>query len=1130
MYGVADAFFAGGSGTSPSSSLHALQQLIRPKTTQPPQSGLFQSCLQLGERLARVPGFERDFPLRSKSKRRDSSSSTGSSSEPHDPVSQLWQYFRQGKPLCVLFNVYATYAHIAPISYRVESKLSNANACKALVMRFILALKERLGWDPEDTFTVSQLYLSDTNGFVRVVRTLDRFLLLLEDCGLLHPTTPVPSEELPPQPPVACPRDQRELVGMELLESERKYVHDLEILQSYASAISQYDIVSQDTIYHIFGNLDQLVDAQRRFLICLEQNAQKPLESQQLGYIFQSLEDDFSVYDLFCANYANALQYINDERAALSQLSQIPAAQSRYLEPSYELPTFLIKPVQRICKYPLLLEQLLKHTPEGAPGHADVVEALATIRRITDKVNETRRSQENEQVVKNLEARVEDWKGHSLRTFGSLLLSDTFVVSKGDSEREFGVYLFEHILLCCKDTSTSAPYQLSLTPGRSRSKSGSRLRQRGGSMSESSASRREQQKPGPLQLKGRIFLSNIVAIQVLGRRASSSSLSAMPTESIGPYTLQVWWHGELELESFCLRCKNEEQLRMWYSTMQKLLGELRARRQASASQASTPVTTQAPSLPGSRPGSGHSKGPASAAFMQVSTPVVSYAQDTMPMRLRRSNTAECNDALLGRSAHTSSNPSLKTSFNTPSVSDCDSPRDTPCDEATPFGLPHGLLASPVVPGRPPPPPAHNLVGSGASGTNHPCSSTAPGAGVGAGPGPSIGPGIGSGLASASSPAMYPPRMPWRQRSLGNIHQHPFMTSSSTTPIPTPGAAPSSASTAAPAPAHASATATPPAVPVKTPNRVPIPVRSSSVSGNMPPLPASAEFLDKEMEAMKLSKALKPLRGFAAARGGPSPMRLDSTIMQRTSSDSAAIRSFMSPTLGATPTTMPMPSAPLSVGQTVPPNSDWALTYGHVSPTTEWNPYFPMMTSGTTHAPPPSATLPASAVAPGPMGAAGTSATSAVSIAAPSGIATKRQDSFSTTGSRVSADASQANTPSVSHSPMTRQNSSSGASGTGGSSVWMRSAPHSPPITMQVRVCVRYGPERVELQVPNTVSFSNLHALVHSSVRVAPEALTRMYHIDEDGDRVMLLDDDDLATAMEHVRRVQSEPHLVVVLE
>ena len=58
----------------------------------------------------------------------------------------------------------------------------------------------------------------------------------------------------------------------------------------------------------------------------------------------------------------------------------------------------------------MLLEQLLKHTPEGAPGHADVVEALATIRRITDRVNETRRSQENEQVVKNLEARVEDWE------------------------------------------------------------------------------------------------------------------------------------------------------------------------------------------------------------------------------------------------------------------------------------------------------------------------------------------------------------------------------------------------------------------------------------------------------------------------------------------------------------------------------------------------------------------------------------------------------------------------------------------------------------------------------------------------------------------------------------------------
>ena len=94
----------------------------------------------------------------------------------------------------MLFNVYATYMRWPPISYTTELRLSNANMCKALVMRFILALKERLGWDPDDTFTVSQLYLNDTNGFVRVVRTVDRLVTLLEDRGLVHLQTPPPDE------------------------------------------------------------------------------------------------------------------------------------------------------------------------------------------------------------------------------------------------------------------------------------------------------------------------------------------------------------------------------------------------------------------------------------------------------------------------------------------------------------------------------------------------------------------------------------------------------------------------------------------------------------------------------------------------------------------------------------------------------------------------------------------------------------------------------------------------------------------------------------------------------------------------------------------------------------------------
>lgn len=110
---------------------------------------------------------------------------------------------------------------------------------------------------------------------------------------------------------------------------------------------------------------------------------------------------------------------------------------------------------------------------------------------MADRVNETRRKQENEAVVKDLERRVEDWKGHKISQFGNLLLEDVFIMSKEDSEREYHVYLFEKILLCCKETNTKKP----------QSKTGPLIK----------GSNRKQKRVS-LQLKGRIFIHNITAV------------------------------------------------------------------------------------------------------------------------------------------------------------------------------------------------------------------------------------------------------------------------------------------------------------------------------------------------------------------------------------------------------------------------------------------------------------------------------------------------------------------------------------------------------------------------------------------------------------------------------------------
>uniref|UniRef100_A0A0L8GTJ6 DH domain-containing protein n=1 Tax=Octopus bimaculoides TaxID=37653 RepID=A0A0L8GTJ6_OCTBM len=59
------------------------------------------------------------------------------------------------------------------------------------------------------------------------------------------------------------------------------------------------------------------------------------------------------------------------------------------------LSSFLLKPMQRITRYPLLLKKILKHTPEDHPDHLHLVDALAKAEELCSQVNEGVREKEN---------------------------------------------------------------------------------------------------------------------------------------------------------------------------------------------------------------------------------------------------------------------------------------------------------------------------------------------------------------------------------------------------------------------------------------------------------------------------------------------------------------------------------------------------------------------------------------------------------------------------------------------------------------------------------------------------------------------------------------------------------------
>lgn len=113
--------------------------------------------------------------------------------------------------------------------------------------------------------------------------------------------------------------------------------------------IKSNQILNKTQVEELFANLPELLDFQRRFILALESTLAQAPEDQRIGQLFLQHEQAFYVYEPFCGNYKTATRVAMEESEALAQLTHL-------IEPTYGLQSYLIKPVQRVCKYPLLLK------------------------------------------------------------------------------------------------------------------------------------------------------------------------------------------------------------------------------------------------------------------------------------------------------------------------------------------------------------------------------------------------------------------------------------------------------------------------------------------------------------------------------------------------------------------------------------------------------------------------------------------------------------------------------------------------------------------------------------------------------------------------------------------------------
>lgn len=238
-----------------------------------------------------------------------------------------------------------------------------------------------------------------------------------------------------------------ERVVLEIIETERVYVQHLRsIVEDYLGGIidKQELPINPDQVSALFGNIEDIYELNSELLQDLDSCRDDPVA---VATCFVEKSQDFDIYTQYCNNYPNSVATLT-ECMRNKVLSKFFREKQELLKQPFPLGAYLLKPVQRILKYHLLLQEIAKHFDVNKEGYEVVEEAIETMTGVAWYINDMKRKHEHAVRQQEIQSLLLNWKGMDLTTYGELVLEGTFRVQRARSERTF--FLFYKALLITK--------------------------------------------------------------------------------------------------------------------------------------------------------------------------------------------------------------------------------------------------------------------------------------------------------------------------------------------------------------------------------------------------------------------------------------------------------------------------------------------------------------------------------------------------------------------------------------------------------------------------------------------------------------------------------------------------------
>uniref|UniRef100_A0A1A8IKP9 Rho guanine nucleotide exchange factor 3 n=2 Tax=Nothobranchius kuhntae TaxID=321403 RepID=A0A1A8IKP9_NOTKU len=181
---------------------------------------------------------------------------------------------------------------------------------------------------------------------------------------------------------------KRQEAIFELTQGEQDLVEDLRLAKkAYHDPMLKLSIMTEQELNQIFGTLESLIPLHEDLLSQLR-DARKPDGStEHVGHILADWLPCLSSYTSYCSNQVKAKALLDQKKQDRRVQDFLQRCLQSPFSRKLDLWNFLDIPRSRLVKYPLLLREILKHTPNDHPDRQHLEEAMLMVQNVVADIN-----------------------------------------------------------------------------------------------------------------------------------------------------------------------------------------------------------------------------------------------------------------------------------------------------------------------------------------------------------------------------------------------------------------------------------------------------------------------------------------------------------------------------------------------------------------------------------------------------------------------------------------------------------------------------------------------------------------------------------------------------------------------